>query len=418
MSVGTENPISSNVVLKVDALSKSFREYRSEWQRVASWFGVDVVPAEEHTILNKVAFSIAAGESVGIVGQNGAGKSTLLKIITGTLKPSEGTVQINGRISAILELGMGFNPDLTGRENAYHAAGIMGFSHEQIDAVIEEIKDFSEIGDYFEQPVRIYSSGMQMRVAFGVATAYRPEILIIDEALSVGDAYFQHKSFEKIRTFQKEGTTLLLVSHDKGAIQAICNRAILLEKGSIAYDGIPDEVMDYYNALIADQENHTIVQQQDDEGSIKTVSGTQEVAIESVALFNSNGKETEQVAVGSEITIEVRIKAAVSVPTLVVGYLIKDRLGQEIFGTNTLHYNKEIHDVKSGSRYLFRFTFPANLGKGSYSVSIAAHEKGTHLSRNYNWQDKAVIFTVTNVDKKEFIGLTWIEPEVEVRNVG
>ena len=167
-------------VLRVDALGKAFRQYRSEWQRVISWFGVSVRPAAEDWVLRGVSFSVAPGEAVGIVGQNGAGKSTLLKLITGTLRPSEGGVQVNGRISAILELGMGFNPEFTGRQNAYHATGLMGFSREAIEKAMPEIEAFAEIGKYFDQPLRTYSSGMQMRVAFSVATAFRPEILIID----------------------------------------------------------------------------------------------------------------------------------------------------------------------------------------------------------------------------------------------
>ena len=172
-------------LLAVSNLGKAFRVYKSEWHRFANWFGLKIRPAEEHWVLRHINFEINAGEAIGIVGQNGAGKSTLLKMITGTLQPTEGAIQINGRIAAILELGMGFNPELTGRQNVFHAAGLMGFNHEQISQVMSDIEAFAEIGDYFDQPVRVYSSGMQVRVAFAVATAYRPEILIVDEALSV-----------------------------------------------------------------------------------------------------------------------------------------------------------------------------------------------------------------------------------------
>ncbi|HDZ9478235.1 TPA: ABC transporter ATP-binding protein, partial [Vibrio cholerae] len=247
-------------VLEVSNVGKSFHEYSSELHRVASWFGFNLKPVVEHQILDGINFSLSSGEAVGIVGRNGAGKSTLLKMITGTLKPTRGNIKVIGRISAILELGMGFHPDLTGRQNAYHSAGLMGFTQQQIDSVINDLEAFAEIGEYFDQPVRTYSSGMQMRVAFAVVTAFRPEILIVDEALSVGDAYFQHKSLNRIREFQKQGTTLLFVSHDKGSIQAVCDRAILLEKGTIIKDGNPEEVMDFYNALIAQGENNNIEQ--------------------------------------------------------------------------------------------------------------------------------------------------------------
>lgn len=204
-------------------------------------------------VLRNVSFAIEPGEAVGLVGQNGAGKSTLLKLVTGTLQATEGSVHVNGRIAAILELGMGFNTELSGRQNVYHAAGLMGFSTAQVDQAISEIEAFAEIGPYFDYPVRTYSSGMQVRVAFAVATAFRPEILIVDEALSVGDVYFQHKCFERIRQFRQQGTTLLIVSHDRDSILALCDRAILLDKGRVLRDGGPEEVMDYYNALIADR---------------------------------------------------------------------------------------------------------------------------------------------------------------------
>ena len=404
-------------VLEVSDISKSFKDYGSEWKRILSWFGLRFKPAEEHHILKHINFSIAPGEAVGIVGQNGAGKSTLLKIITGTLKPSEGIVGINGRISAILELGMGFHPDLTGRQNIYHSAGLMGFTLKQIDAVVDDLEAFAEIGEYFDQPVRTYSSGMQMRTAFSVATAYRPEILIVDEALSVGDAYFQHKSFERIREFQKQGTSLLLVSHDRAAIQAICDRAILLEKGSVIKDGDPEAVMDFYNALVAERENSTIKQEIKEDGKIQTVSGTGEAKIEDIGLHNDKDKKIEYIAVGDPVTLRVSVKVYKDIPQLVLGYVIKDRLGQDIFGTNTYHYDKVIENAVKGDSIQFSFSFPMNLGIGSYSIAAAIHAHDTHISANYEWRDQALIFNVVNTEKREFVGSLWIPQKVEVTHV-
>ena len=406
-----------NNVLEVKNISKSFKDYSSEWGRVFSWFGLNVKPLEEHHILKQISFNIALGEAVGIVGQNGAGKSTLLKIITGTLKPSKGSVHINGRISAILELGMGFHPDLTGRQNVYHSAGLMGFTHEQIASAINEIETFAEIGEYFDQPVRTYSSGMQMRVAFGVATMYRPEILIVDEALSVGDAYFQHKSFERIREFQKKGTTLLLVSHDRGAIQAICNRAILLEKGTVIKDSNPEEVMDFYNALIAEKENTTVKQVVKEDGKIETTSGTGEATVADIGLFNHKNEKIEYISVGEEIKLKVIVDVNDTVPKLVVGFMIKDRLGQSIFGTNTHHYDKVIENVSAGDKLEISFRFSMNLGVGSYSIAVAMHADDTHISANYEWKDNALVFNVVNTSKEEFVGSSWLEQKVEVKYV-
>jgi len=402
-----------NNVLVAENISKSFKDYDNEWHRIFSWFGFSSQKIKEHRILENISFAIAPGEAVGIVGQNGAGKSTLLKIITGTLNPSNGSVGITGRISAILELGMGFSPDLTGRENVYHSAGLMGFTHDQIDAVIEDIKAFTEIGDYFEQPVRTYSSGMQMRVAFGVATAYRPEILIIDEALAVGDAYFQHKSFERIRTFQNEGTALLIVSHDRGAIQAICSRAILLEKGKVLKDGNPEEVMDFYNALIAEKENGKIEQIEREDGRIETISGTGEVSIDVVKLQNNVGKQVEFIHVGDMVKLTVDVDVNETIDDLVLGYMIKDRLGQAIFGTNTYHLGASLKQLKKGEKVHYTFSFNANLGIGSYSIAIAAHAGHTHMVENYEWKDNAIVFEVAAAEEEEFVGMAWIPPKLE-----
>lgn len=402
-------------ILEVKDVSKSFLDYSSEWKRVLSWFGFDFKPKKEHKILKHINFSISKGEAIGIVGQNGAGKSTLLKIITQTLKPSTGEVIVNGRISAILELGMGFHPDLTGRENVYHSSGLMGFTHSQISAVIDEIEEFAEIGDYFDQPVRTYSSGMGMRVAFGVATAYRPDILIVDEALSVGDAYFQHKSFDRIRRFQEEGTTLLLVSHDRNAIQSICDRAILLEGGSVIKDGEPEEVMDFYNAIIAQRENSKVEQKKSDSGKVETISGTGEVTIKSIQLLDMEDREVEYISVGDEVRLKISVDVNESISELVLGYMIKDRLGQAIFGTNTHHLKESIQDLKSKDSVEYIFTFNANIGVGSYSMAVAVHSGESHIVNNYEWRDNALIFNVANPNRDEFVGTSWIEPELKYK---
>ena len=400
-------------LLTVSNLGKAYRVYASEFQRIGRWFGLNTKPSEEHWVLKNINFAIEPGEAIGIVGQNGAGKSTLLKMITGTLQPTEGRVQVNGRIAAILELGMGFTPDLTGRQNVYHAAGLMGFSADKISDVINDIEAFAEIGSYFDEPVRTYSSGMQMRVAFAVATAIRPEILIVDEALSVGDSYFQHKSFDRIREFQAQGTTLLIVSHDRGSIQALCNRAILLEKGTVLKDGKPEEVMDFYNALIAEKENSTVQLRELEDGSIQTRSGTGEASIGAVTLHNAAGAPIEFVSVGENVSLRINITINSAIPELVVGYLIKDRLGQPVFGTNSHHLGCKIDDLDAGETVSYSFNFAANLGVGSYSVAVALHTSDSHLSRNYEWMDLTLVFNVVNISQREFGGLAWMPPTVE-----
>ena len=405
------------MLLRVNNVGKAFREYNYEWQRFASWFSLPIKPKKEHWVLRHINFEINSGEAIGIIGQNGAGKSTLLKMIVGTSQPTEGFISSNGRIAAILELGMGFNAELTGRQNIYHAAGLMGFSVEDVDQVIDDIEAFAELGEYFDAPVRTYSSGMQMRAAFAVATAWRPKILIIDEALSVGDTYFQHKSFAKIREFREQGTTLLIVSHDPNAIQLLCDRAILLEKGFVIKDGDPEEVFDFYNALIAEKENSTIEVKKLEQGKAKTTSGTKEAVIVEVLLQNSQGQGAEYILVGEVFVLTAKVKINKSIDSLVLGYAIKDRLGQVMYGTNTWHTCQTLTNLKEDELYQFAITLPANLGIGSYSASIALHDRDTHLTRNYDWQDQVLVFNVVNQNNEPFQGLIWLPQTTKINKL-
>lgn len=402
-----------NNILEVKNIYKSYRTYSSEIWRILSWFKIKHKAMQENYTLKNISFSIKEGEAIGIIGQNGAGKSTLLKIITGTLQATKGEINTNGKISAILELGMGFHPDLSGRQNAYHSAGLMGYTSKQIDAVISDIEDFAEIGEYFDYPVRTYSSGMQMRVAFAVATAYRPNILIIDEALSVGDSYFQHKSFDKIKKFKEQGTSLLFVSHDKASILALCDRAILIDKGELLREGNPEEITDYYNALIAQKENSAVKQQKTNSNKLQTISGTSEATIEKVALYNQENELVDVVGVGDLVDLKVDVKIHKDISSLVLGYAIKDRLGQTMYGTNTWHTKQIIDFPKENDKYQFTLTFPANLGVGTYSIVIALTNSDTHLNENYEWRDLALVFDVVNLNKTYFVGSTWNEPKIK-----
>lgn len=390
--------------MEVNGVGKAYSRYRSEWHRVASWF-FPVSPSQETWILRHVNFKVRPGEALGVVGQNGAGKSTLLKMITGTLSPSEGEITVRGRTAAILELGMGFNPEFSGRHNARYTASLMGFDAEQIDAMMPKVESFAEIGDYFDKPVRTYSSGMQMRVAFAVATAERPDILIVDEALSVGDSYFQHKSYDRIREFQAQGTSLLLVSHDPGLVQGLCDRAVLIERGAIIKDGPPGDVMDYYNALIAEKENSGVEVRTLEDGKSQTISGTGEARITEVGLYNQQGQPIEYVRVDEEVELRASVTIHQPLPSLVFGFMIKDRLGQAVFGTNTWHSEQVVNNAKAGEVIDYRIHIPANIGPGSYSVSLSVHANDSHVSANYHWWDHAVVFDVVNEQHPYFIGV-------------
>ena len=404
--------------ITVNHLGKAYKQYPTRWARFAEWLLPDIHPQHRlHWVLQDINFTVGSGEAVGIIGLNGAGKSTLLKMITGTTQPTTGSVHISGRLAALLELGMGFHPDFTGRQNVVMAGQLLGLGVEEINTLMPEIEAFAEIGEYIDQPVRVYSSGMQVRLAFSVATARRPDVLIVDEALSVGDAYFQHKSFERIRDFRKQGTTLLIVSHDKMAIQSICDYAILLEAGGIAMQGKPEAVMDFYNAKLADQAGQQIRQTNAGDGRVKTISGTCEAEVGHIALLNDLGQPIEVVDVGQPVNLKIEVKINNDIPRLVLGYSIKDKYGQTVYGTNTHHKAMALHNIKAHSQYIFNIAFPANLGPGTYSVQTALHSDDTHLSNNYQWQDLALVFNVVNVTKNYFVGLAWIDPEIAINKM-
>jgi lipopolysaccharide transport system ATP-binding protein len=399
----------------VSGLGKAYKQYPTRWSRLGEWMLPWSGPRHKlKWVLQDISFEVAPGEAVGLIGINGAGKSTLLKLITGTTQPTTGTVWMQGSVAALLELGMGFHPDFTGRQNVYMSGQLLGMSVEEISALMPQIEAFAEIGDYMDQPVRVYSSGMQMRVAFSVATARRPDILIVDEALSVGDTYFQHKSFDRIRKFREQGTTLLLVSHDKQAIQSVCDRAILLDGGRLAKQGNPEEIMDYYNALIAERENATVQVKETDQGKVQTISGTGEASVSGIALLDEHGQPVEVVDVGAPVTLQVKVRTSAPIPRMVLGYMIKDRLGQPMYGTNTHLKDLPLEDVAAGEEVVYRFAFQMNLGPGTYSVATAIVSTETHLVNNYEWRDLALVFTVMNMRRPHFEGSAWLDPAIEI----
>ncbi|MDK6078786.1 ABC transporter ATP-binding protein [Massilia varians] len=400
----------------VQNLGKAYKQYPTRWSRLGEWLLPLRGPRHKlKWVLTDINFQVSPGEAVGLIGINGAGKSTLLKLITGTTQPTTGSVWMEGRVAALLELGMGFHPDFTGRQNVYMAGQLLGMTVDEITLLMPQIEAFADIGDYMDQPVRVYSSGMQMRVAFSVATARRPDILIVDEALSVGDAYFQHKSFDRIRQFRKEGTTLLLVSHDKQAIQSVCDRAILLDGGRLAKQGKPEEIMDYYNAMIAERENETVRLNETGDGKVQTISGTGEATVSDIALRDELGERVEVVDVGAAVTLEVKVKVKAPIPRMVLGYMIKDRLGQPMYGTNTHLKQLPLEDVAAGEEVTYRFAFPMNLGPGTYSVATAIVSTETHLVNNYEWRDLALVFTVMNMRRPHFEGSAWLDPAVDIQ---
>ena len=403
--------------ISVKGLGKAYKQYNNRWLRLLDWLSPRSKQWHRlNWVLQDLEFEVQAGEALGIIGVNGAGKSTLLKIITGTTQATTGQVQLQGRVAALLELGMGFHPDFTGRQNAIMAAQLQGLSAQEIQQLMPSIEAFAEIGPSIDAPVRIYSSGMQMRLAFSVATAIRPDVLIVDEALSVGDAYFQHKSFERIREFQKSGTTLLLVSHDKAAIQSICNRALLLSQGRKVMEGEPEHVMNHYNALLSDRKGDSIQVSTTAAGHKSTQSGTGEVVIQQVQLFKQNSEATETILTGEMARLQLLAQVMSPVAELVVGVMIKDRLGQVVFGVNTFHSQQVLTELRAEEKIELNLEFEANLGPGHYSVTVALHAGPDHVQSNYDWRDLALVFEVVNVSKEEFVGVTWLPHTLRIQH--
>lgn len=402
--------------IEVKNLGKAYKVYPSRFSRLKEW----LIPFSKKChdikwVLQDINFTVKSGGAIGIIGINGAGKSTLLKMLTGTTQPTTGTVSTVGRVAALLELGIGFHPEFSGRQNAVMAGQLLGYTIEDINRLMPEIEAFAEIGDYIEQPVRVYSSGMQMRLAFSVATAIRPDILIIDEALSVGDAHFQHKSFDRIRQFRKEGTTLLIVSHDKQAIQSICDKAILLDSGHLALEGDPETVMDYYNALVVEKDETNINIVSDGNNEQRVISGNSKAFFTKINITDENSNQIEVLKVGQNVSLVAEVEISETVKRLVFGYQIKDRAGLPIYGTSTHYTSQPVINCMPGDKLRFTTSFSATLGPGTYSIAASLVDTdGVQVYENYEWRERVLTLSVINTDAPHFIGCAWIPPKIEI----
>lgn len=380
--------------ISVTNLGKAYKQYPTRWTRLAEW----VLPNNKQRnnlrwVLQDISFTVQSGESIGIVGVNGAGKSTLLKMITGTTQPTTGRVSINGRVSALLELGMGFHPDFTGRQNALMAGQLLGYNVNEIAQLMPEIEAFAEIGEYIDQPVRIYSSGMQVRLAFSVATMMRPDILIVDEALAVGDAYFQAKCYQRIAHFKAQGTTLILVSHSPGDIVKHCERAIMLKNGRIELDGLSREVSNRYldelfgkrkdvDALVAATELSTgqaILNGQIDEFHTRPGYHKDEhrwgnggAAILDYLFVSEGCQFPSRIEGNSTVDFYFKVRFDANYDNVVPGFLIKTLEGIFLYGTNSFISTKGLVSItaNAGDVKVFKFTLPLTLNEGHYLVSF------------------------------------------------
>ena len=401
-------------------LGKKFRVYRRARDQLLEWMsGGQRTLHRAEWALRDVDFEVREGESVGIIGMNGAGKSTLLRILSGTTLPSEGSFEIEGRVAALLELGLGIHPEFDGWQNAALACRLLGVDESEIPRILPWVQEFSELGEHMDQPVRTYSTGMQVRLAFSAATAVRPDVLMVDEALSVGDAYFQHKSMSRIRAFREEGTTLLFVTHDPGAVKSLCDRALLLEGGRLVLDDKPDTVFDYYNARIAQKEHDAEIQQKKDaEERSVTRSGSREAEIVSVVVEDESGKAARLFRVGAPAVVRCRFKLNGEMACPTVGFVLRDRLGADVFGSNTFHLGAEAVPGAKGETFEAEFRTSLHLGTGTYSLSVALHRDHAHVDSNYDWWDRAAVIEVVPGEGPPFTGVAALPIEARVGRGG
>jgi lipopolysaccharide transport system ATP-binding protein len=415
MAIEMSSMTNDDIAISVKNLTKTYRIFGHPGDRIkqALTFGQKQFH-KEFAALKDVSFEIKKGETVGIIGRNGSGKSTLLQLVCGILKPTSGSVEVNGRISALLELGAGFNPEFTGRENVYFQGAVLGIAKEEMALRFDDIAAFADIGEFIDQPVRTYSSGMYMRLAFSVAIHVKPDILIVDEALSVGDVAFQHKSMKRARELVDSGTSLLLVSHDRSTIAATCSRCILLEKGETIMDGLPSDVFDYYLARIT-KGSERVQLDRLASGRAKVASGTGEARVEKIRLLDNQEKELEILEVGMPVILEFLVRAHQPIPLLALVFAIRDRLGQTIFSINTNSLKQSPMRVLAGALFKFRFHFYANLGPGSYSVSTFLLSSDNRFTDNFETRELAYFFEIQNVSIPLFAGSVWLNPELEVQ---
>jgi lipopolysaccharide transport system ATP-binding protein len=394
--------------LRLNNIGKAYKRYHRKYGRFAEWLGFGI-HHELQWVLEGFTFDVEPGEFVGIVGINGAGKSTLLKIITGTTSPTRGSVEVDGRISALLELGMGFHPEFTGRENACMNALLSGYDKSAIEAGMDEIEKFAEVGDYFDQPMRTYSTGMHVRVAFSVATAFRPDILIVDEALSVGDASFQRKCFKRIEKFRAQGTTLLLVSHDLETIKKMCDRALFIREGTLARLGPAKTVCDEYEKYLFGGRSQSVSSPQRENSAARfdpalvthceQVYGEGQAVIERCRIEDRSGRPINVVESGEPFVWRYRVCFHIDVPEPIFAMMIKTREGVSIYGTDTTRLENFSGGFMAGDRIEVAFELNNTLAPGIYYLNCGVRmdtEQGVvFLSRRMDAAILRVSFSST-----------------------
>jgi hypothetical protein len=424
-----------NLAISVQGVSKIYKLYDKPIDRLKE--AVSLTHKSYHRdffALSDISFDVKKGETVGIIGTNGSGKSTILKIITGVLSPTTGTAEVSGNISALLELGAGFNSEYTGLENIYMNGTMMGFSRQEMERRMDDILRFADIGDFVNQPVKTYSSGMFVRLAFALAINVDPEILIVDEALSVGDVFFQAKCYRRMEEMMKNGTTILMVSHDMGSIIKYCDKVVLLNRGHFVAQGEAGKMVDLYKKILANQTDElaeALIEEKKEALGLPveaTVSdkrmkdrmnlnpevqeyGDGRASFEDFGTLDARGNGTNLLLKGEMFTIRERVRFHAPIENPIFTYTLRDKKGTDITGTNTLFEGTEIKPVKDGDVYTVSFRQKMNLQGGEYllSMSCTGYENGEHVvyHRLYN------VLSLTVISNKNTVGFYDMGSEVE-----
>jgi len=423
--------------LRVEGVAKQYRIYERPSDRlVESLTRGRLRRHREFWALRDISFEVEKGTTVGVVGPNGSGKSTLLQIVTGTLEPTRGQVWVEGRVAALLELGAGFNPEFTGVENVYMNAALLGWSRKETDRRFADIERFAEIGDFIRQPVKTYSSGMYIRLAFSIAVNTDPEVLVVDEALSVGDSIFQHRCTHRIREMQERGTTILFVSHDPTMVRALCSRAILLNAGRMLADGPPVDVLNRYQRLIMAREEayadagEAVAAAGESPADQQTAGapsgagarapltynyrhGNRHAEVVSAELLDTRGRQVELVETGDAVAVRMRILFHRDIEEPVCGFMIRNRHGINVYGTNTEQRRLALGPARAGEVIEATFRFNCWLGQEHYFISVAAH---TPDGVAFDWMDGVIFFRVS-CSTTEMEGVANLNATVTARRV-
>lgn len=420
------------IAIAVENVSKIYKLYDKPMDRMKEALGLTRQKKyREHFALSEVNFNVRKGECVGIIGTNGSGKSTILKIITGVLNPTSGNVTVNGRISALLELGAGFNMEYTGLENIYLNGTMNGFSEEEIDKRLDDILDFADIGEYVHQPVKTYSSGMFVRLAFSVAINIEPEILIVDEALSVGDVFFQAKCYHKFEEFKEMGKTIIFVSHDLSSIAKYCDRVILLNQGTMLGEGSAKDMIDDFkrvlvgqydipdtnpeDSMVNDKEIRNAVIRKKEEKSKTLEYGTKEAEIQEIYLTDEHGTRSNAIIKGMEFGIHMRVKFYANLPAPIFAFSFKNVKGTEITGTNTMFEKAFLEPVKEGTVKEVTFTQKMSLQGGEYLLSFGVTGYDGNDFQVYHRLYDALDVTV--ISDKNTVGFYDMDSSIAVEDI-